>query len=118
MKKSVNGVIMDLTAEELAQRELDEQQALINSKPLARGKDLVSFIEKAFTGQPFAGRIQLQSLFMPIKLTLESQTCNPLSSQDFDSVLAITNANSQLTQEQKALFVGLANTWKGGIRFE
>lgn len=85
--------------------------------PIAQGKDLVSFIEKAFTGKPFADRMALQGLFAPIKLTLESQTCNPLDEDDFTAVSILVNGNVNLTQDQKDLFIGLARQWKDTVRF-
>jgi hypothetical protein len=85
--------------------------------PLANGSDLVKFIERAFIGQSFETRTILQSLFAPVKATLESETCVELSNQDFKSALNMVENNQSLTTQQKGLFLGLANQWAGSVRF-
>jgi hypothetical protein len=95
--KMVNGIKMELSEEDYAQRELDRIEWELKKKPIASGKSLVSFIEKAFLGQPFQVRVQLQTLFFPLKLTLESETCQPLREIDFNDVLSFVSNNENLT---------------------
>lgn len=76
--------------------------------PLASGKILVSKVEKAFLGQSFEFRMQLQSLFLPLKATLESETCNPLSVNDFEFVFKFLDTLvTKLTAEQITIFKNL-----------
>ena len=88
-----------------------------NNRELATGRSLVSFVEKAFIGDTYVNRKGLQLLFLPIKETLLSETCNPLSESDFNSVLGDIGNIQELTQEQKDNFILIASTWKSNIRF-
>ena len=118
MQKYVNGQLVDMTPEEIATREAEElAESLRDRRPLANGKSLVSAIEKAFIGQPFVVRMQLQAIFAPIKNTLESQTCVNLASDDFDAVLGLVAASPDLDDSQKQLFTALANGWKETVQF-
>jgi hypothetical protein len=116
--KMVNGIKMEFSEADYAQRELDNIEWELKKKPIASGKSLVSFIEKAFLGQPFQVRMQLQTLFFPIKLTLESETCQPLKEVDFNDVLSFVSNNENLTPEQKVLFTQLGEQWRETVRFE
>jgi hypothetical protein len=116
--KYINGVLTPLTPEEIATREAEElAESLRDKRPVANGKHLVSAIEKAFIGQPFLVRMQLQAIFAPIKNTLESQTCINLASNDFNAVLTLVATNSNLDDSQKQLFTALANDWKETVQF-
>jgi len=86
--------------------------------PLAMGKTLVSKVEKSFTGQPFEFRMQLQSLFLPLKATLESETCNPLSVNDFEFVFKFLDTlATKLTAEQITIFKNLLTEFVNENRF-
>jgi len=86
--------------------------------PLAMGKTLVSKVEKSFTGQPFEFRMQLQSLFLPLKATLESETCNPLSVNDFEFVFKFLDTlSTKLTAEQITIFKNLLTEFVNENRF-
>ena len=119
MQKYVNGILVDLTPEEIAVREAEElAESLRDKRPIATGKSLVSTIEKSFIGQPFELRVHLQNIFLPIKNTLLSETCTILSLDDFNAVLTLVATNSNLDDTQKTLFTQLANNWASGVKFE
>ena len=97
--------------------------------PIATGKGLIAFIEKAFLVKPTGMtdrehwnlRKQLQSLFTNsgIKTTLESETCNPtLSIVDFHNVMEdIQELSSSLTLEQIILFKNLLTDFVNQYKF-
>ena len=94
--------------EEVELDSLPENYEIYKEKPFATGKSLVSKVEKAFSGQSFEFRMQLQSLFLPLKATLESETCNPLSVGDFKFVFKFLDTlTNQLTPEQTLIFKNL-----------
>lgn len=130
MQKLVNGKSVDMTAEEIAEREAEEiAEANKDKRPIANGTDLVKLIEGYFIVKPegmtdrehWTSRKNLQALFnqLGIKGTLESLTCNPyLKLVDFQNVLLdLDTIADQLTIEQITLFKNLLVEFMNNHRF-
>jgi len=122
LQKLVNGILVDLTAEEIAQRELDEQQALIYSKPIAQGKDLVSFIELQLANSlGDIGGIEILNKLKVIRDFLLSAASNPLTLERLNNCLFYLQQNKvnlEITDSELQSLGQLVNVWKEGVRFE
>jgi len=116
-EKEIGGIVK-LKDDKLVFNQEKYNTYLKSKLPLAMGKTLVSKVEKSFTGQPFEFRMQLQSLFLPLKATLESETCNPLSVNDFEFVFKFLDTlATKLTAEQITIFKNLLTEFVNENRF-
>jgi hypothetical protein len=116
--------------EEIEIDELPEGWEQVVEKPIANGKDLVLFIEKAFerpiptseeeAQQIFEERTGLQALFTVsgIKGLLESAPSNPIPKWLFDVTLKNIETNPQIDAQTKTVFIGLAQQWAELVRFQ
>ncbi len=99
MQKYVNGKLVNLTAQEIAQRELDAQQAA--QKPVLPGKALAEFLRSSFKTGSFAERTQLLSAVDPALRVLEGDEA--IDAQEFEEAIATfkTLIASSMTDIQK-----------------
>jgi hypothetical protein len=118
MKKYVNGVLVDLTPEEMAQKEAEEAlEASKDRRPLAMGTDLVRFVNQ--TTESTLDDFQAFGIVSKLKdflLYCQQGRCNPFTKQTFNNTLQ--TLDKAFANGQKELIVGLVNKWAKTVRFE
>lgn len=115
MKKSVNGILVDLTAEELAQRVLDEQEWERTKLPIATGKGLIAFMENYRSTLAIKEVKTLLSSLEPFFRLLSQSRCNPLLLADLGG--EILELKTILTAKEQFIVTTVINEWKTTVRF-
>jgi hypothetical protein len=104
MKKYVNGVLVDLTPEEMAQKEAEEAlEASKDRRPLAMGKDLIKFLNDFNSGMNAEDIKNLLKKLVVTYILLENRPFNPFTEESFAFVLSdldsTLNGDAQLVKQ-------------------
>ena len=104
MQKYVDGVLVDMTPAEIAERQAEEAlEASKDRRPLAMGKDLVKYLNAYKSGM---GPDKVKALLTKLAITyllLENSDFNPFTEKTFAFVLAdldtTLNGDAQLVKQ-------------------
>ena len=110
MQKYVDGVLVDMTPAEIAERQAEEAlEASKDRRPLAMGKDLVKYLNDFNSGMNAEDIKALLKKLVVTYVLLENRPFNPFTQETFAFVLAdldiALNGNAQLV---KQICLGLA----------
>lgn len=108
--------------EEIELENLPEGWVKVKEKPIAQGKDLVSFIEIQLANSlgDFGG-IEMMSKLKVVRDFLLSSASNPITQERLNNCLLYIQQNKiamGITDAELQSIGTLVNVWKQGVRFE